>query len=66
MDTSEVYRIAIVLHPHHKLEYFKSVDWDDEWVQTAEKLVHDHFDHSYAAEEEPDSDIEVLEVHHPY
>ncbi|KAF8583965.1 hypothetical protein K439DRAFT_1259331, partial [Ramaria rubella] len=22
-DTSEVYRIAMVLHPHHKLAYFK-------------------------------------------
>ncbi|KAG1898335.1 uncharacterized protein F5891DRAFT_955709 [Suillus fuscotomentosus] len=23
-DTSEVYRIAMVLHPHHKLSYFKN------------------------------------------
>ncbi|KAG1853540.1 hypothetical protein C8R48DRAFT_558143, partial [Suillus tomentosus] len=34
-DTSEVYRIAMVLHPRHKLSYFKNAGWEDEWVDTA-------------------------------
>ncbi|KAG2740021.1 hypothetical protein P692DRAFT_201661585, partial [Suillus brevipes Sb2] len=34
-DTSKVYRIAMVLHPHHKLSYFKSAGWEEEWVETA-------------------------------
>ncbi|KAG2747579.1 hypothetical protein P692DRAFT_201668127, partial [Suillus brevipes Sb2] len=34
-DTSKVYRIAMVLHPRHKLSYFKSAGWEEEWVETA-------------------------------
>ncbi|KAG2340506.1 hypothetical protein BDR05DRAFT_842561, partial [Suillus weaverae] len=34
-DTSEVYRIAMILHPCHKLAYFKLAKWADEWIQTA-------------------------------
>ncbi|KAF8548523.1 hypothetical protein OG21DRAFT_1380637, partial [Imleria badia] len=32
---SEVYRIAMVLHPRHKLAYFKAANWPDEWINTA-------------------------------
>ncbi|KAG1733064.1 uncharacterized protein EDB91DRAFT_1039044, partial [Suillus paluster] len=35
MDWSEVYRIAMVLHPRHKLAYFKLTKWTDEWIQMA-------------------------------
>ncbi|KAI9449208.1 hypothetical protein BJY52DRAFT_1206411 [Lactarius psammicola] len=31
-DHSEVYRIAMVLHPRHKLEYFKKHKWEDAWI----------------------------------
>ncbi|KAJ8579264.1 hypothetical protein M405DRAFT_754714, partial [Rhizopogon salebrosus TDB-379] len=43
-DTSEVYRIAMVLHPCHKLSYFKNAGWEDEWVDTAEALIRDEFE----------------------
>jgi hypothetical protein len=33
----------IVLHPRHKLTYFKNARWEDDWVTTAEKLVRDQF-----------------------
>ncbi|KAJ8582620.1 hypothetical protein M405DRAFT_690829, partial [Rhizopogon salebrosus TDB-379] len=46
-DSSEVYRIAMVLHPHHKLSYFKTAGWEDEWIKTAEALVRDEFERSY-------------------
>ncbi|KAG1726197.1 uncharacterized protein EDB91DRAFT_1009486, partial [Suillus paluster] len=46
-DSSEVYRIAMVLHLHHKLSYFKLAGWEDDWINTAEALVHDEFEWSY-------------------
>jgi hypothetical protein len=39
--------IFIVLHPRHKLSYFKNAGWEDEWVETAEALVRDEYKHSY-------------------
>ncbi|KAG2341485.1 hypothetical protein BDR05DRAFT_845370, partial [Suillus weaverae] len=34
-DHSEVYRIAMVLHPQHKLSYFKNAGWEERWIATA-------------------------------
>ncbi|KAA1479017.1 hypothetical protein DENSPDRAFT_751545, partial [Dentipellis sp. KUC8613] len=34
-DHSEVYRIAMILHPRHKLEYFKHAKWEADWIDTA-------------------------------
>ncbi|KAF8238068.1 hypothetical protein L208DRAFT_1244315 [Tricholoma matsutake] len=53
-DASETYRIAMggpsfVLHPRHKLTYFKSAGWTDNWIKTAEKLVQNQFKHDYVA-----------------
>jgi hypothetical protein len=28
-----------VLHPHHKLNYFKSAKWEDDWIKAAAQLV---------------------------
>ncbi|KAG1782401.1 hypothetical protein EV702DRAFT_920180, partial [Suillus placidus] len=46
-NTSEVYRIAMILHPRHKLTYFKSTGWEQDWIRTAETLVRDEFERSY-------------------
>lgn len=46
-DTSEVYRIAMVLHPQYKLQYFKDAKWEPEWIDTAEELVRTQFDLAY-------------------
>ncbi|KAF8163031.1 hypothetical protein B0H34DRAFT_744625 [Crassisporium funariophilum] len=43
-DHSEVYRIAMVLHPHHKLQYFKTAGWEDNWIETARTIVCEEFD----------------------
>ena len=40
---------SIVLHPCHKLEYFKLAGWKPPWIATARKLVNDRYDKSYAA-----------------
>ena len=40
---------SIVLHPHHKLTYFKNMDWEANWISTAERLVQSKFKTSYMA-----------------
>src|SRR5260221_845641 len=37
-----------VLHPHHKLNYFKKAGWDDTWIKTAQEIVCAEFDQTYA------------------
>ncbi|KIJ17296.1 hypothetical protein PAXINDRAFT_47510, partial [Paxillus involutus ATCC 200175] len=46
-DLSNVYCIAMVLHPGLKLAYFRTKAWEQEWIETAEKLVHDKFANKY-------------------
>ncbi len=29
----------LVLHPHHKLSYFKQAGWPADWINTAEDIV---------------------------
>jgi hypothetical protein len=37
-----------VLHPKHKLKYFKKQGWDRNWIETAENIVREEFMSSYA------------------
>ncbi|KAH8995600.1 hypothetical protein EDB92DRAFT_1794416, partial [Lactarius akahatsu] len=53
-DHSEVYRMAMVLHPCHKLEYFKRHNWEEAWIDTARDIVHNEFDQQYASMDIPD------------
>ncbi|KAH9916620.1 uncharacterized protein BXZ73DRAFT_53702 [Epithele typhae] len=46
-DSTEAYRIAMVLHPSFKLEYFKTHHWQDNWIETAKGLVRDEYDLNY-------------------
>ncbi|KAJ3499225.1 hypothetical protein NLJ89_g10123 [Agrocybe chaxingu] len=54
-DSSEVYRIAMILHPQHKLSYFKKVGWPQDWIDTAEQLLTDEYERSYRVEEVSDN-----------
>ncbi|KIK09811.1 hypothetical protein K443DRAFT_73249, partial [Laccaria amethystina LaAM-08-1] len=47
-DQSEVYHIAMILHPHHKLAYFKNNRWTDTWINTVKDIVHAEFDWKYS------------------
>jgi hypothetical protein len=62
-DHSEVYRIAmgkfypntmnyinnlLVLHPRHKLHYFKTAGWEPEWIKAVQDIVREEFDRTYA------------------
>ncbi|THU87433.1 hypothetical protein K435DRAFT_584645, partial [Dendrothele bispora CBS 962.96] len=46
-DHSEVYRIAMILHPRHKLSYFESAGWDKEWIDTANGICREEFERKY-------------------
>lgn len=37
-----------MLHPRHKLSYFKAAGWEREWVDAAEQTVRDEFKQNYA------------------
>lgn len=38
----------LVLHPRHKLQYFKTAGWEEAWIEAAKEIVHDEFDRTYA------------------
>jgi hypothetical protein len=42
-DDSNTYRIATVLHPGLKLEYFRLHRWEDEWIEAAENLFREEY-----------------------
>ena len=46
-DSSNIYCIAMVLHPGMKLEYFCNQKWEEEWIEQAENLVHEEYILSY-------------------
>jgi hypothetical protein len=51
-DSSNAYRIAMVLHPGMKLEYFHNQKWEGEWIEQAETLVREEYTTKY--EKAPD------------
>ncbi|KIM56219.1 hypothetical protein SCLCIDRAFT_37143, partial [Scleroderma citrinum Foug A] len=53
-DLSKLYRITMVLHPHHKLEYFRHANWEAKWIGDAHQLVCNTYNFSYATRHIPD------------
>lgn len=39
----------VVLHPRHKLDYFKAAKWDKEWIDTARQIVREEYERTYKA-----------------
>jgi hypothetical protein len=39
----------LVLHPRHKLHYFKNEGWQDNWIERAEEIIRTQFDLSYGS-----------------
>ena len=37
-----------VLHPRHKLHYFKKAGWEEAWIETSRDIVRAEFDQTYA------------------
>ena len=51
LSASSLTAILLVLHPRHKLEYFKKNGWCDSWIKAAHDIVREEFDRSYASME---------------
>jgi hypothetical protein len=47
-SSSMLINLFLVLHPRHKLRYFKNVGWDNKSIGMAEKLVWGKFEREYA------------------
>jgi hypothetical protein len=45
-----------VLHPRHKLKYFKDAGWEQDWIDTAKDIVQAEFNRSYAKSELSDAE----------
>jgi hypothetical protein len=48
-----------VLHPRHKLSYFKQAGWPADWINTAKDIVCAKFKRSYAIENDDEDEQEV-------
>ena len=56
--------ILTVLHPRHKLEYFKKANWQENWINVARTIVWDEYEHTYKVTEgeiEDDGDEKVCD-----
>jgi hypothetical protein len=49
VDFRSYLMLSSVLHPQHKLQYFKNARWTDEWIEAAKALVREEFERSYAS-----------------
>ncbi|EIW51479.1 uncharacterized protein TRAVEDRAFT_87359, partial [Trametes versicolor FP-101664 SS1] len=38
-DETIIYRLAMILHPGHKLRYFRDENWPEEWITEAVELL---------------------------
>ena len=64
-DDAAPYRIAMVLHPGLKLEYFRLREWEKEWIDQAEKMVREEYAANYekaAAPEETSVEASPAQV----
>lgn len=41
--------LLLVLHPCHKLLYFRTAGWEDEWITSAEEIICTQYHQSYGA-----------------
>lgn len=61
-DDSNTYRIATVLHPGLKLEYFRLQKWEDEWIEAAENLVREEYIDRYKDQVSPSTPAAHISV----
>jgi len=51
--------LITVLHPCHKLSYFKTAKWKEDWIDTAETLVRKTFAHLYTSADVTGNDLDL-------
>ena len=47
----------VVLHPRHKLQYFKNAGWLKGWIDTARGIVETQYKHAYASRDVEEDDM---------
>ncbi|KNE89708.1 hypothetical protein PSTG_16829 [Puccinia striiformis f. sp. tritici PST-78] len=52
-DCSPLYRVAMVLHPSFKDEYFKLAKWNPEWIEEALRLTREMWETHYKPQPQP-------------
>jgi len=48
LSTIHFPEVFLVLHPRHKLQYFKKAGWEETWIETSRDIVRTEFDRTYA------------------
>ncbi|KAJ3817414.1 hypothetical protein F5880DRAFT_1492959 [Lentinula raphanica] len=66
-DESYIYRMAIILHPKHKLKYFNEAEWPQAWIDAAVALTRETWEQTFKPNEQQplDDDAHVPEVRGP-
>ncbi|KAL1937047.1 hypothetical protein VTO73DRAFT_15573 [Trametes versicolor] len=69
-DDSIVYRIAMILHPRYKIQYFKDQDWQEEWIAAAIEITRTEWETYYKPgsrdrDTPPASDDTQANIDHP-
>ncbi|KNE93304.1 hypothetical protein PSTG_13345 [Puccinia striiformis f. sp. tritici PST-78] len=54
-DCSPLYRVAMVLHPSFKDEYFKLAKWEPEWINEALRLTREMWENHYKPQAQPNT-----------
>ncbi|KAF4610855.1 hypothetical protein D9613_006637 [Agrocybe pediades] len=52
-DDSVVYRIAMILHPRHKMMYFTKAKWEQSWIDTAGRIIREEWTENYKPKDKP-------------
>ncbi len=60
-----VFESLSVLHPHHKLHYFKMAGWENSWIKMACTIVREEFDQTYAFMDVEHNNKPTEEREHP-
>ncbi|KAJ3832394.1 hypothetical protein F5878DRAFT_548248 [Lentinula raphanica] len=46
-DDSDLYRMAMILHPKYKLDYFRKARWEQEWIDTAVRVTREAWERDF-------------------
>ncbi|KAK7454590.1 hypothetical protein VKT23_011342 [Stygiomarasmius scandens] len=46
-DFSDLYHVAMIIHPEHKTQYFRKQDWPEEWISQAVKIAREIWQDQY-------------------
>ncbi|GJF00150.1 hypothetical protein PsYK624_164290 [Phanerochaete sordida] len=61
-DDLNAYHIAMILHPEHKLEYFKTAKWQPEWIKTAKTVLRDEYERRFTKYDREAAELAIVET----